>query len=88
MTLGRLHRLAGLYDNPTPESTIFFQSGTKNLASESGYKFYLDPDSNPNRNLPQGQIPIQKVTVVLDPHHRRTVFRVVRLHLISIGFTL
>jgi hypothetical protein len=29
----RLHRLAGRYDHPKPESTISPQSGTKNLAS-------------------------------------------------------
>jgi hypothetical protein len=28
-----LHKLAGRYDNPMPESTIFPQSATKNLAS-------------------------------------------------------
>ncbi len=31
----RLHRLAGRYDNPMPESTISPQSGTKNLAPVS-----------------------------------------------------
>jgi hypothetical protein len=31
----RLHRLAGQYDNPKPESTLFPHSGTMNLATSS-----------------------------------------------------